>query len=56
VKQQKGDFNAYLTLGYVFSKGLKHRTPDIEKALDYLEEGCDLGSNACCFFSRCCQR
>ena len=46
------DFDAYLTLGYVLAKGFTYRSSDTEKALDYLEEGCNKGSNACCILFR----
>jgi hypothetical protein len=46
------DMDAYLTLGYVLAKGFMYRPSDIEKALDYLEEGCEKGSNACCILFR----
>jgi hypothetical protein len=46
------DLDAYLTIGYVLAKGFTYRQPDTEKALDYLEEGCYKGLNACCLLFR----
>lgn len=46
------DLNAFLTLGYVLAKGFIYRPSDTEKALDYLEEGCEKGSNDCCILFR----